>query len=65
MPGQHKHPPLRFRPSAEGWDRLAAYVERTGRALNAVLREAVDEYLDRHQHESSEGGRQRNGASHK
>lgn len=41
MPGQHKHPPLRFRPPAAEREYLEARAERTGEPVNAILTAAV------------------------
>lgn len=41
MPGQHKHPPLRFRPPEAERSWLLDYAKRTGTPVNAVLTAAV------------------------
>ncbi len=41
MSGQHKYAPLRFRPPEAERLWLAAYAEQTGKAVNAILTEAV------------------------
>jgi hypothetical protein len=41
MPDRHKNPPLRFRPPEPERSWLAAYQERTGKPMNAILTEAV------------------------
>lgn len=47
MPGQHKHRPISVRLGPVR-DRLLGYTSRTGLAVNAVIRDAVSEFLDRH-----------------
>ena len=44
MPSQHKHPAITFRPpeADRGW--LLAHAKATGRAVNAILREALAAY---------------------
>jgi hypothetical protein len=41
MTDRHKNPPLRFRPPEPERSWLAAYQERTGKPMNAILTEAV------------------------
>lgn len=41
MPSQHKHPPVPFRPSEDDRLWLLRYAAQTGRAVNAILREAL------------------------
>jgi hypothetical protein len=41
MADRHKHPPIRFRPPEAERLWLAAYQERTGKPMNAILTEAV------------------------
>lgn len=48
MPDRHKSQPLRFRPPEEDRSRLLAYAEHTGRAVNAIVSEAIRDYLDKH-----------------
>lgn len=45
MPSVHKHPPIPFRPPEEDRARLLAYAEASGRPVNAILAEALREYL--------------------
>jgi predicted transcriptional regulator len=50
MPGQHKHKnPIPFRPPSPERMRLTALAERTGQAVNAILTQALREYLDKHE----------------
>ena len=44
MPSQHKHNPLRVRPPEALRDWLLAYAERAGKAVNAVVTEALEDY---------------------
>lgn len=46
-PDRHDDAPISFRPAREEKRRLLGYAKRTGRAVNAVIRAAVSEYLDR------------------
>ena len=46
-PDRHKHTPIRFRPPEADRVRLLAYAAETGRAVNAIIAEALAEYLDR------------------
>lgn len=50
---RHKAMPIAFRPGPVR-DRLVAYSRRTGRAVNAVIRDAVSDYLDKHDHEGGQ-----------
>jgi|GEM_PF-2547207 len=47
MPSQHKHKPVAYRPPADlrGW--LLAYAAQTGRAVNAIITQALSEYRER------------------
>lgn len=47
MPSQHKQAAVSLRLGPVR-DRLLAYAARTGRAVNAVIRDAITEYLDKH-----------------
>jgi len=49
MPGQHKNSPLRVRPPADVRERLERYVTATGRAVNAIISQAIREWLDRNE----------------
>lgn len=44
MPSQHKYPPLRFRPPEDDRIWLIDLAEKTGRAVNAILADALREY---------------------
>lgn len=44
MTDRHKHAPIRFRPPEADRLWLLAYAEETGRAVNAVLAEALAKY---------------------
>ena len=55
MPNKHKYGPIPFRPSPEGlrhW--LKDYARRTGKAVNAILNEALDAYRKQHEQEGKE-----------
>jgi hypothetical protein len=45
MPSAHKHPPIGFRPPEADRARLLAFAEATGKPVNAILTEALREYL--------------------
>lgn len=47
MTDRHKRHPIPFRPTEGDRSRLAAYAEQTGRAVNAILSDALREYLER------------------
>ena len=47
MPDRHKHTPVRFRPPEADRLWLLQYAEHTGRAVNAILAEALAEYRAR------------------
>lgn len=51
MSGQHKYSPLRVRPPADVRKRLERYVAATGRAVNAIISQAIRDYLDRNESE--------------
>jgi hypothetical protein len=44
MPNQHKYRPIPFRPPEGDRLWLAEYARRTGRAVNAIIAEAVAAY---------------------
>lgn len=44
MPGKHKHPPIPFRPPEGDRAWLLEHAERTGRPVNAILRDALTSY---------------------
>jgi len=44
VPSQHKHPPIAFRPPEGDRAWLLEYAAATGRAVNAVLAEALAAY---------------------
>jgi hypothetical protein len=50
LPNKPKHDPISYRPDAASGlrERLLAYAERTGKAVNAVINDAVAAYLDQH-----------------
>lgn len=47
MPGQHKYKALTIRPSDDEREWLEGHAEKTGRDVNAVVREAIVEKRDR------------------
>ena len=47
MTDRHKYAPVRFRPPEADRARLLSYAAEAGRPVNAVLAEALAEYLDR------------------
>jgi hypothetical protein len=49
MPSKHKHPPLAYRPPEDVRERLRAFAERTERRVNAIITEALADYLDRNE----------------
>jgi len=51
---RHDETPMSFRPTAEGRTRIKDYVKRAGLSVNAFLRLAVTEYLDRHDPDTNE-----------
>jgi hypothetical protein len=53
MPDRHKHTPIRFRPPEADRSWLIERAEKTDRAINAILAEALAEYRERH--ENNEG----------
>ncbi len=54
MPSAHKHPPIPFRPPEEDRARLLAYAQASGRAVNAILAEALREYLGKNARDASD-----------
>ena len=44
MPGQHKHPPVAFRPPEGDRAWLLAHAKATGRPVNAIITEALAAY---------------------
>jgi hypothetical protein len=52
LPSQHKHPAISFRPPAEAWEWLKNRATESGRAVNAILAEALSEYRTRHDPET-------------
>jgi hypothetical protein len=52
---RHKHTPVRFRPPEADRTWLQDFAERTGRAVNAILTEALSQYRSRSDGESAEG----------
>jgi len=53
MPDRHKHTPLRFRPPEPERLWLMDHHEKTGRPVNAILTDALSEYRERHDQDSS------------
>jgi hypothetical protein len=49
MPDRHKHSPVRFRPPEADRLWLLEYAAKMGRAVNAVLAEALAEYRARYE----------------
>jgi hypothetical protein len=47
MSGQHKYPPISFRPPEADRARLLQHAADPGEKVNAVLAKALAEYLDR------------------
>ena len=43
MPSQHKYSPYRIRPPEKDRLRLIQYIEKTGRAVNAIYAQALRE----------------------
>ena len=58
MPDRHKHSPIRFRPPEADRLWLLEYAAKAGRAVNAVLAEALAEYRERREGRNAEGGKQ-------
>ena len=55
MPNQHKHKPVAYRPPAELRDWLLAFAKRSGRAVNAVITDALSEYRIAHDPQEGDG----------
>jgi predicted transcriptional regulator len=49
---RHKRHPLTVRLSEALWDRLERFASHVGKAERVIVREAVTEYLDRHDPET-------------
>ena len=49
MSSQHKHPPIPFRPPEGDRAWLLQHADQTGRAVNAILAEALREYRQRYE----------------
>jgi hypothetical protein len=49
MPNQHKYSPYRVRPPEKVRLRLIQYIAETGRKVNEVYTQALQEFLDRHE----------------
>jgi predicted DNA-binding protein len=49
---RHKRHPLTVRLAEAVWERLEAFAGRTGKSERVVVREAVTEYLDKHDSET-------------
>lgn len=57
MTDRHKEPPMPFRP-AEGYRAwLKEHARKTGKSVNAVLRQAVAEFRERHEGDLSDTDR--------
>ena len=54
MPSQHKHYPVAYRPPGELRAWLLAYAKQTGRAVNAIITQALSELRDREQANSTD-----------
>jgi hypothetical protein len=55
MPDRHKHTPIRFRPPEADRSWLMKRAGETGRAVNAILAEALAEYRERHENHGGIG----------
>lgn len=53
MPDRHKHTPVRFRPPEPDRLWLLQLADKTGRAVNAILTEALSEYRSRREDPST------------
>ena len=52
MTDRHKYEPFKVRPKEADRVRLVAYVAKTGRAVNAILAQALHEFLERNDNET-------------
>ncbi len=59
MPNMHSSNPVPFRPAPGQRERLAGLAATTGQTVNALLRLAVGEFLDKHEPRVPPAGGQR------
>lgn len=52
---RHKNPMIPFRPEMDQRAWLRQHAAATGRAVNAILRQALTEYRNRHEQQHTQG----------